>query len=192
MIHQRGRIEVICGSMFSGKSEELLRRLRRATIAKQKIQVFKPSVDDRYGVDRVKSHDGRAIEAIAVEAPKGVLNGLDDDTTVVGIDEAQFFEEGIVSIIHQLVDRDIRVIIAGLDMDFRGEPFGPMPMLMAMADDVEKLHAICVVTGEPATHTQRLVNGKPAHYNDPVILVGAEETYEPRSRQCHEVPGRPW
>ncbi|HOA23758.1 MAG TPA: thymidine kinase [Aggregatilineales bacterium] len=192
MKHHRGRVEVICGSMFSGKSEELIRRVRRAEIARQNVQVFKPSLDNRYGEDSVNSHDGRAADAIAVERATDILTHLKPDTTVVAIDEAQFFDDGIVKLCRDLADqRGLRVIIAGLDLDFRGEPFGPMPHLMAQAEEVDKLHAICVRCGEEASRTQRIINGKPANYNDPIILVGATEAYEARCRHCHEVPGRP-
>lgn len=192
MKHHRGRIEVICGSMFSGKSEELIRRVRRAEIARQTVQVFKPSIDNRYGLDSVNSHDGRAAQAIAIERAEQILDFLNNDTTVVAIDEAQFFDESLVSICRMLADkRGIRVIVAGLDLDFRGEPFGPMPILIAQAEQVDKLHAICVVCGEEASRSQRLINGQPAHYDDPVILIGAKESYEARCRHCHQVPGRP-
>jgi thymidine kinase len=192
MKDQRGRIEVICGSMFSGKSEELIRRVRRAQIARQTVQVFKPSLDARYGADSVNSHDGRAAQAIAIEHPHDILSHLDEETTVVAIDEAQFFDLSLVSVCQTLADEhDIRVIVAGLDLDFRGEPFGSVPVLIAQAEDVEKLHAICVVCANDASRSQRLINGNPAHYDDPVILIGATESYEARCRHCHEVPGRP-
>ena len=188
MIHHTGTLEVICGSMFSGKTEELIRRLRRATIAKQNVQVFKPAIDARYTTDKVTSHSGSDFAAIPIENSKDILDHLDKATTVVAIDEAQFFDEGIVDIVRQLVDRDLRVIAAGLDCDFRGEPFGCMPDLLAIAENVLKLHAICMVCGEEASRTQRLVNGKPARYNDPIVIVGASEMYEARCRKHHEVP----
>ncbi len=192
MRHHRGRVEVICGSMFSGKSEELIRRVRRAEIARQTVQVFKPSIDNRYGEASVNSHDGRAADAIAVEHAADILTHLNPETTVVAIDEAQFFDDGIVKLCRDLADqRGLRVIIAGLDLDFRGEPFGPVPQLMAQAEEVDKLHAICVRCGDEASRTQRIINGKPANYDDPIILVGATEAYEARCRHCHEVPGRP-
>ncbi len=192
MKHQGGRVEVICGSMFSGKSEELIRRVRRAQIARQVVQVFKPSVDDRYGIDSVNSHDGRATQAIAVEKAEDILTHLAQDTNVVAIDEAQFFDASLARVCRTLAEaHHIRVIVAGLDLDFRGEPFGPMPALIAQAETVEKLHAICVVCGNEASRTQRIINGKPAHYDDPIILIGATESYEARCRHCHEVPGRP-
>lgn len=191
MKHHRGRIEVICGSMFSGKSEELIRRVRRAQIARQQVQVFKPSIDNRYGLGSVNSHDGRAAEAIAVETAADLLSQLEDDTTVVAIDEAQFFNGGLAPVCRTLAERGLRVIAAGLDMDFRGEPFGPMPELIAEAEQVDKLHAICVICGDEASRTQRILNGEPAQYDDPVIMIGAKESYEARCRHCHEVPGRP-
>lgn len=186
-----GWIEIICGSMFSGKTEELIRRVRRAEIAKQHVQVFKPKLDDRYDVMRVASHDGGHYTAEVIEHPREILEKLKPNTTVVGIDEAQFFDWLVADIARMLADRGLRVIITGLDLDFRGEPFGPMPLLMAEAEMVDKLHAICVVCGSAASRTQRLINGQPARYSDPVILVGASEVYEARCREHHEVPGRP-
>ena len=188
MKHHHGSIEVITGSMFSGKTDELIRRLRRATIANQKVQVFKPIIDNRYAVEKVASHDGAVFEAQPIQSSGDVLENLSPGTTVVAIDEAQFFDPGITSVVHKLAGDGIRVIVAGLDMDFRGEPFGPMPVLIAQAEDVQKLHAICVVCHEPAYCTQRLVNGAPAHYDDPIVIVGAAELYEARCRQHHEVP----
>jgi thymidine kinase len=190
MKHHTGSIEVITGSMFCGKTDELIRRLRRATIARQKVQVFKPVIDNRYSVEKVTSHAGGEYDAIPIQDVQNILEKLDPDTTVVGIDEAQFFNNEIIPITQKLADRGLRVIIAGLDTDFRGEPFGPIPTLMAKAEIVDKLHAICMVCGEPASRTQRLVNGQPAHYDDPVVIVGASEMYEARCRQHHEVPHR--
>ncbi|KPL84403.1 thymidine kinase [Thermanaerothrix daxensis] len=188
MKHEVGSVEVITGSMFSGKTDELIRRLRRATIARQKVQVFKPVIDQRYGNEQVTSHAGTAFDAIPIQKARDILQYLDPETTVVGIDEAQFFDEEIVTLVQDLANRGVRVIVAGLDTDFRGEPFGFMPLLMAQAERVDKLQAICMVCGEPACRTQRLVNGKPAHYNDPVIIVGASELYEARCRKHHIVP----
>ena len=188
MKHHTGSIEVITGSMFCGKTEELIRRLRRATIAKQKVQVFKPTIDNRYGEGKVTSHAGANFAALPIKDATEVTKHLQADTTVVAIDEAQFFDPEIVSITQQLADQDIRVIVAGLDTDFRGEPFGPMPILMSKAEKVDKLHAICVVCGEDASRTQRLVDGSPARYDDPVVIVGAAELYEARCRKHHEVP----
>ena len=190
MADQAGRIEVICGSMFCGKTEELIRRVRRAIIARQKVKVFKPSLDDRYGIKQITSHDGQSVEAIPLADSSEMLRLANGDTTVVAIDEAQFFDAGIVAVAQELVDEfNMRLIIAGLDMDFRGEPFGAMPQLLSVADEVVKLNAICVVCGESASRTQRLVNGEPASYDDPVIMVGAQESYEARCRTHHDVPG---
>jgi thymidine kinase len=186
----RGHIELICGSMFSGKTEELIRRVKRAEIAKQRVQVFSHTLDTRYGESKVASHAGSNWQAIAVQTAEQILEKLDPHANVVAIDEAQFFDWKIAEIANQLADRGVRVIVAGLDTDFRGEPFGPMPLLMAQAEQVDKLSAICVVCGEPASRTQRLINGEPAKYDDPVILVGASEVYEARCRHCHQVPGR--
>lgn len=188
MKHHTGSIEVVCGSMFSGKTEELIRRLVRATIAKQKVQVFKPAIDVRYAEDEVTSHAGANYSAIPVEKAADIREKIENETTVVAIDEAQFFDPEIVDVAKDLADRGVRVIVAGLDMDFRGEPFGPMPTLMAKAEKVDKLHAICMKCGNEASRTQRLVNGKPARYDDPVVIVGASEMYEARCREHHEVP----
>ncbi|HSQ27653.1 MAG TPA: thymidine kinase [Anaerolineales bacterium] len=188
MVHHTGSIEVITGSMFCGKTDELIRRLRRATIARQKVQVFKPKIDNRYNAEKVTSHAGSEYDAIPVESSKQILDLLGPNTTVVGIDEAQFFDEPIIEIVQTLADQGVRVIVAGLDTDFRAEPFGQMPILMAKAESVDKLHAICMICGEAASRTQRLVNGKPAHYDDPVVIVGASEMYEARCRKHHQVP----
>lgn len=190
MKHHTGSIEVITGSMFSGKTDELIRRLRRATIARQKVQVFKPAIDDRYVVEKVTSHAGSNYDAVPIQQAADILSRLDDGTTVVAIDEAQFFDSEILEIVQILADKGLRVIVAGLDTDFRGEPFGPMPVLMAQAERVDKLHAICMVCGEAASRTQRLVNGAPAQYDDPVVIVGASELYEARCRRHHQVPGK--
>ena len=188
MRHTHGSIEVICGSMFSGKTDELIRRLIRARIAKQKVQVFKPAIDIRYAVEKVTSHMGTNFEAIPVANAAEIRSKLEIDTTVVGIDEAQFMDAEVINVAQELAERGVRVLVAGLDMDFRGEPFGPMPMLMSKAERVDKLHAICMVCGDEASRTQRLVNGKPARYDDPVVIVGASELYEARCRLHHEVP----
>ena len=188
MRHIHGSIEVICGSMFSGKTDELIRRLVRATIAKQKVQVFKPAIDVRYAVEKVTSHAGSDYDAIPVEKAAEIREKIEPDSTVVGIDEAQFFDPEVVQVAEELATRGIRVLVAGLDTDFRGEPFGPMPVLMSMAEHVDKLHAICMVCGDDASRTQRLVNGKPARFDDPVVIVGASEMYEARCREHHEVP----
>ena len=188
MKHHAGSIEVITGSMFCGKTDELIRRLRRATIARQKVQVFKPVMDIRYAVEKVTSHAGSEYDALPIQSTREILERLEPATTVVGIDEAQFFDADIVVITQQLAERGLRVIVTGLDTDFRGEPFGPMPLLMAKAEIVDKLHAICMVCGESACRSQRLVDGRPARYHDPVVIVGAAEMYEARCRQHHEVP----
>lgn len=182
-----GQVELICGSMFSGKTEELIRRIRRAVIAKQKIQVFKPVIDVRYHREKVMSHNGADFDARPVHTTQQLLDELDSDTTVVAIDEVQFFAPEVVQLCEELADGGRRVICAGLDTDFRGVPFGPMPELMARAEHVDKLHAICVVCGEDASRTQRLINGVPAAFDDPIVMVGAHENYEARCRQCHEV-----
>ncbi|MFQ5858513.1 MAG: thymidine kinase [Anaerolineae bacterium] len=183
-----GWIELVCGSMFSGKTEELIRRVKRAQIARQKVQVFKPQLDDRYGGEIVSSHDGLEVDADPVASAQELLAHVDPDTTVVAIDEVQFFDWQIAEVAQRLANAGKRVIMAGLDMDFRGEPFGPMPLLMAQAEKVDKLNAICVICGAPASRTQRLIDGQPASYDDPVILVGASEVYEARCRACHKVP----
>ncbi len=188
MVHHTGSIEVITGSMFCGKTDELIRRLRRATIARRKVQVFKPKIDNRYNTGKVTSHAGSEFDAIPVESSQQILELIEPDTTVIGVDEAQFFDDLIVEIVQKLADGGKRVIIAGLDTNFRAEPFGQMPILMALAETVDKLHAICMVCGEPACRTQRLVDGQPAHYNDPVVNVGASELYEARCRKHHQVP----
>ena len=190
MSHHRyegGWIEVVCGSMFSGKTEELIRRVNRAIIAKQRVQVFKPIVDTRHAHQKVTSHGGAQFVAMPVADAAELLSKLDPDTEVVAIDEAQFFDCSIAELCNELADRGLRVIIAGLDMDFRGEPFGFMPVLMAQAEQVDKLQAICQACGAPASRTQRLIDGEPAAYDDPVILVGAKEVYEARCRACHKI-----
>jgi thymidine kinase len=183
-----GWIELVCGSMFSGKTEELIRRVRRAKIAKQNVQVFKPAMDTRYTTEAVTSHNGLGVEAVPVQSAAEIEQLIRPETSVAAIDEVQFFGWEITELCQKLADRGMRVIAAGLDMDFRGEPFGPMPVLMAQAERVDKLQAICVVCGNPASRTQRLINGQPAAYDDPVILVGGSESYEARCRKCHQVP----
>ncbi len=189
-ITRSGWIEVISGSMFSGKTEELIRRLRRAEIADQEVAVFKPSIDDRYGETTIGSHDGRQWEATLIDPEADVLEQAQtalNGEEVVAIDEGNFFEGDLVTLCESLADDGRRVIVSGLDRTFRGEPFDPIPQLLAAAEYVDKLHAICTVCGEPATRTQRLIQGEPAHVDDPTILVGAEESYEARCRQCHTV-----
>ena len=184
-----GWIEVIAGVMFSGKSEELLRRVRRATIARKRVQVFKSHLDDRYaGLFRVSSHDGRSMDAIPVDSSQQIAQRVDPTAHVIAIDEAQFLDAGVVALATSLAERGRRVILAGTDTDFRGEPFGPMPQLMAVAELVDKLHAICVLCGAAASRNQRLLDGRPAPYDSPVIMVGAADSYEARCRACHQGP----
>lgn len=185
--YHSGWIETITGSMFSGKSEELIRRLRRGIYAKQKVIVFKPAIDDRYHKEKVVSHDGNEIEAINISTSREILNQDLGDVDVIGIDEVQFFDGEIVNIVEQLAKNGHRVVVAGLDMDFRGEPFEPMPKLLAVSEQVTKLQAVCAVCGSPSSRTQRLINGEPAKIDDPIILVGANESYEPRCRAHHIV-----
>jgi thymidine kinase len=186
-----GWIEVIAGVMFSGKSEELIRRVRRAIIARKRVQVFKSHLDGRYvGIYAISSHDGRTVEAVPVDSAAQIAQCLDPMAHVIAIDEAQFLDDSVVGLATSLAARGRRVILAGTDTDFRGEPFGPMPALMAVAEVVDKLHAICVLCGAPASRNQRLVEGRPARYDSPVIQVGGRESYEARCRACHEVPRR--
>ena len=183
-----GWIEVIAGVMFSGKSEELIRRVRRSLIARKKVQVFKSHLDDRYsGVFTVGSHDGRTIEAVPVDSSEQIALRIDPHAQVIAIDEAQFLDHGIVAVANELAGRGRRVIVAGTDTDFRGEPFGAMPQLMCTAEIVDKLHAICVMCGAPATRNQRLIDGKPARYDSPVVMVGGADSYEARCRACHRI-----
>lgn len=185
---QPGWIEVITGVMFSGKSEELIRRVRRATIARQRVQVFKSYLDDRYGgLSSVSTHDGGTVEAIPITLAADVLRLLRPDTTVVAIDEVQFLDDGIVEVANVLANRGLRVILGGTETDFLGKPFRAMPDLMAIAEVVDKLQAICVVCGGPACRNQRLVDGEPALDDSPTIMVGGRETYEARCRHCHVV-----
>lgn len=186
-ISNSGWIEVITGPMYCGKSEELIRRVRRVKYARQKVKVFKPIIDNRYSKSGVVSHSGDSIEAIPINHPEEIINRLDKSIDIIAVDEVQFFPAEIVEILEELADMGKRVILAGLDRDFRGVPFGPMPELMARAEYVEKLHAICVICGDPATRTQRLIDEKPASYNDPIILVGTQDVYEARCRRCHQV-----
>lgn len=184
-----GWIEVVCGVMFSGKTEELIRRTRRAIIAKKNVQAFKSHLDNRYsGIDSITTHDGISVEARPIDSPLEIVENVRPDTQVVAIDEAQFLDRGIVQAATALANRGVRVIIAGTDTDFRGEPFGAMPELMAVAEIVDKLHAICVRCGDPACRNQRLIDGRPALYESPTIMVGGTESYEARCRHCHSVP----
>ena len=188
---QEGWVEVVSGVMFSGKSEELLRRIRRALIARKRVQVFKSHLDDRYGgVFRISSHDGSELEAHPVSNSVQIAELIRPESQVIAIDEAQFLDDGVVDVVNDIADRGVRVIVAGTDMDFRGEPFGPIPKLLAIAERIDKLHAICVVCGDLATRNQRLIDGKAAPAEGPTIQVGGSESYEARCRKCHEVPLR--
>lgn len=186
---REGSVEVITGVMFSGKSEELLRRVRRALIARKQVQVFKSHLDDRYGgLQRISSHDGREVEAEPVSASIEVAERVRPETEVVAVDEVQFLDDGILSVVNDLADRGCRVIVSGTDMDFRGLPFGPIAPLLAMAERIDKLHAICVVCGDLASRNQRLIDGLPAPAEGPTIQVGGSQSYEARCRRCHVVP----
>lgn len=186
-----GWIEVICGCMFAGKTEELIRRINRITYAKKDILVFKPKIDDRYDEGSVVSHSQKKIKSIVISEASEILEHLKDKMPyAIAVDEVQFFGEDLIPVIDALANSGVRVIVAGLDQDFRGEPFGIMPKLLARAEYVTKLNAICQVCGQPATRTQRIIDGKPADYNDPIILVSAAEKYEARCRHCHQVPRR--
>ncbi len=175
---KKGWIEVICGSMFSGKTEELIRRLKRAQFAKQKVEIFKPEVDKRYDENEVVSHDANSIHSTPVPNSSNILI-LADDIEVVGVDEAQFFDMGLVEVCNQLANRGIRVIVAGLDMDYRGKPFGPIPSLLATAEYVTKVHAICMKCGELANHSHRFLE------KDELVVLGEKESYEPLCRKCY-------
>lgn len=184
---KKGKLEVICGSMFSGKSEELILRLRRAQFAKQRVVVFKHSLDDRVARSYITTHNGNKFEAIPIEHPSTILSVVDNETQIIAVDEIQFFSNDIINIICQLVNEGKRVIVAGLDLDFRGAPFGPIPTLMAIADHTTKLKAICMMCGKDAHFSQRLINGQPANYDDPLIIIGAENCYQARCRNCHQI-----
>ena len=186
-----GWIEVITGPMFAGKTEELIRRVRRLQYANRNIIVFKPSIDDRYADNEVVSHNDSRTRSVSILKASEIMEYINIDTDVVAIDEIQFLDEDVVEICEYLADKGIRVIVSGLDRNFRGEPFSFMPKLLAIAEYVTKLSAICVKCHTPATRTQRIIDGKPANYNDPIILVGATDSYEARCRDCHEVPGKP-
>ncbi|WP_050616612.1 thymidine kinase [Bacillus testis] len=186
---QAGWMEIICGSMFSGKSEELIKRVQRTQFARQKAIVFKPGIDNRYAEEAVVSHNGTSVIAKPINQSKDIFLHIENDLDVIAIDEVQFFDEHIIDVAQELANRGFRVIMAGLDQDFRGEPFGPVPALMSLAESVTKLQAVCSVCGRAASKTQRLIDGKPANYHDPIIMVGASEAYEPRCRHHHEVPG---
>ena len=190
--YKDGWVEVISGCMFAGKTEELIRRIKVLEFAKKEIMVFKPKIDNRYSDTKVVSHAGSSVESIVISDPKEILKLIKPTTEVIAIDEVQFFDDSICEVCNILASMHKRVMCAGLDMDFRGEPFGPMPKLITQAEFVTKLTAVCNKCGAPATRTQRIINGKPANYNDPTILVGASENYEARCRHCHEVIDRPF
>lgn len=189
--YREGWIEVICGCMFAGKTEELIRRINVLSYARKNILVFKPKIDDRYSTTEIASHAGSKVPCIVISEGKEILNHVNYDTDVVAIDEVQFFDEDVVDICEYLADSGLRVMVAGLDKDFRGEPFGVLPDLLTRAEFVTKLTAVCAKCGAPATRTQRIINGKPASFNDPIVLVGAKEAYEPRCRHCHEIVEKP-
>ena len=177
-VHRPGRIEVVCGSMFSGKTEELIRRLRRAKFARQRVEIYKPAIDKRYSEEEVVSHDSNAIMSTPIDSSAQILL-LSSDIDVVGIDEAQFFDDGLVDVCNELANRGVRVIVAGLDMDYKGVPFGPIPALCAIADDVQKVHAICVKCGALAYVSHWKVHG------DKRVMIGEMQEYEPLCRDCY-------
>ena len=190
MIENRkfGWIECICGSMFSGKSEELLRRIKRGVIAKQNVLLFKPSIDNRYEENKVSTHNGNSFESVNIDKAEQIYDYvIDKKDDIIGIDEVQFFDDKIIEVINKLADEGIRVIVAGLDMDFKAEPFHPMPEIMAVSEMVTKLHAVCNKCGKEASRSQRLIDGEPARYDDPIVVIGASESYEARCRHCHEI-----
>lgn len=195
MYHQYrpGMVEVITGCMFAGKTEELIRRVNVFEFAKKEVVVFKPKIDNRYSEDKVVSHAGSSVQSIQASNSHDVMAYLEQhpEFEIIAIDEVQFFDQDIILVINHLADSGKRVMVAGLDMDFRGEPFGVMPTLMTQAEFVTKLTAVCTQCGSPGTRTQRLVDGKPAKYDDPIILVGASESYEARCRHCHHISNKP-
>lgn len=195
MYHQYrpGMLEVITGCMFAGKTEELIRRINVFEFAKKEVVVFKPKIDNRYSEDKVVSHAGSSVKSILAESSRDIMDYMSQhpEIEIIAIDEVQFFDEDIILAVNDLADAGKRVMVAGLDMDFRGEPFGVMPALMTQAEFVTKLTAVCTQCGSPGTRTQRLVDGKPAKYDDPVIFVGASESYEARCRHCHHISNRP-
>ncbi len=193
MYHQYrpGYLEVITGCMFAGKTEELIRRIKVLEFAKQNIKVFKPAIDNRYSNHKIASHSGSSVDSIVVKSAKEILDHIDESVDVVAIDEVQFFDEDIIAVCDYLAKNGKRVMVAGLDTDFRALPFGVMPQLVTTAEFITKLTAVCMVCGAPATRTQRLVNQKPASFADPIILVGAAESYEARCRHCHVVLNKP-
>ena len=189
--YREGWLEVICGCMFAGKTEELIRRIHVLSYAKKNIIVFKPKIDNRYSQEEIVSHAGTHIPCIVVDKGQDILKYVQDDTEVVAIDEVQFFDRDIIDVCEYLADKGLRVMVAGLDKDFRGEPFGVMPELLTRAEFVTKLTAVCAKCGAPATRTQRLLNGEPSPFEQPVVFIGAEDHYETRCRHCHEIPHKP-
>jgi thymidine kinase len=190
-MYRPGYVEVISGCMFAGKTEELIRRIKVLEFAKKNVLVFKPAIDNRYSDTKVVSHAGSSTESIVVSDARSILDFIREDTDVVAIDEVQFFDPEILMVVDYLAKKGIRVMAAGLDTDFRAEPFGVMPQLITQAEFITKLTAVCVKCGAPATRTQRIVNGNPARFTDPIIMVGAAESYEARCRHCHEVVDKP-
>lgn len=186
-----GCLTVICGSMFAGKSEELIRLIRRSTYARKQVQAFKHAYDKRYAESHIATHEGVKLHAVPVSSSREIEQALDRKTEVVAVEEAQFFDDALPELCVRLADSGKTVLVAGLDQDFRRRPFGPMGDLLVVADEVVKLRAICMRCGDLASHTQRIINGKPASYHDPVVLVGAAESYEARCRNCHELPDAP-
>lgn len=189
--YRDGYLEVITGCMFAGKTEDLIRRIKVLEFAKKKVMVFKPTIDDRYSKTMVVSHGGSSVNSILASRAKDILDYVDDTVDVVAIDEVQFFDHDIIHVCDILCSQGKRVMVAGLDTDFRAEPFGDMAYLITTAEFVIKLTAVCTKCGAPATRTQRIVNGKPASYHDPIIMVGASESYEARCRHCFEMPDKP-
>lgn len=191
LLVKEGWIEVIAGSMYAGKTEELLRRIRRIEYAKKDVVVFKPCIDNRYSNDEVVSHNNSRVKSVNISEASEIYKHLEGELPfAIAIDEVQFLDKEVINVCEHFANKGVRVIAAGLDKDFRGEPFGVMPELLARAEYVTKLSAICQVCGAPATRTQRLINGVPARYDDPIILVGAKEQYEARCRHCHVVLGK--
>jgi thymidine kinase len=188
----KGKLEIICGSMFSGKSEELIRRVRRAEFAQQKVCVFKHRVDDRMSIDYIHAHNGDKYKAIALENPNDMLLFVTEEVKLVAIDEVQFFDSSIISTILDMIESGKRVVAAGLDLDFRGIPFGPIPTLLAVANTVTKLTAVCMTCGNDAHFSQRLINGRAAKFDDPLILIGAQDCYQARCRDCYMIDRPAW
>lgn len=188
----KGKLEVISGSMFSGKSEELIRRIRRAELAHYKIAAFKHRVDNRVSIDNINTHGGDKYRAIAVDKPDDIKLFVTEETQIVAIDEVQFFTMDIIPVILEFIENGKKVLVAGLDLDFRGVPFGPIPPLMAIADTISKLYAICMTCGNDAHYSQRLIDGRAAKFSDPIVMVGAENVYQARCRDCFIIDKIKW